>query len=67
MLSGLNGRLGAIIAGWLVYAFVYLGFGAASQSWHIWVLIGEYDLYFGLTEGRERTLIADLVSLDRHA
>lgn len=67
MLSDLRGRRGAIIAGWLVYALAYLGFGAASQPWHIWVLIGFYGLYFGLTEGGERALIADLVSPDRQA
>lgn len=67
MLSDLKGRRGAIIAGWLVYAFAYLGFGAASQPWHIWVLIGLYGLYFGLTEGGERALIADLVSPGRQA
>ena len=67
MLSDLKGRKGAIIAGWLVYAFAYLGFGAASQPWQIWALIGVYGLYFGLTEGGERALIADLVSPDRQA
>ncbi|HWR20765.1 MAG TPA: hypothetical protein VN444_02755, partial [Verrucomicrobiae bacterium] len=67
MLSDLKGRRGAIIAGWLVYAFASLGFGAASQPWHIWALIGFYGLYFGLAEGRERALTADLVSPDRQA
>ena len=67
MLSDLRGRRGAIIAGWLVYAVAYLGFGAASQPWHIWVLLGFYGLYFGLTEGGERALIADLVPPDRQA
>jgi MFS family permease len=67
MLSDVRGRRGAIIAGWLVYALAYLGFGAASQPWHIWVLLGFYGLYFGLTEGGERALIADLVPQDRQA
>ncbi|MBZ0158703.1 MAG: MFS transporter [bacterium] len=67
ILSDLKGRRGAIIAGWLVYALAYLGFGAASEPWHIWVLIGFYGLYFGLTEGGERALIADLVPSDRQA
>jgi MFS family permease len=67
MLSDVRGRRGAIIAGWLVYALAYLGFGAASQPWHIWVLLGFYGLYFGLTEGGERALIADLVPPDRQA
>ncbi len=67
ILSDVRGRRGAIIAGWLVYALAYLGFGAASQTWHIWVLVGFYGLYFGLTEGGERALIADLVPQDRQA
>ncbi|MBZ0169545.1 MFS transporter [Candidatus Methylomirabilis lanthanidiphila] len=67
MLSDLRGRRGGIIAGWLVYALAYLGFGAAGQPWHIWVLLGFYGLYFGLTEGGERALIADLVPPDRQA
>jgi MFS family permease len=67
ILSDLRGRRGTIIAGWLVYALAYLGFGAASQPWHIWVLMGFYGLYFGLTEGGERALIADLVPQDRQA
>ncbi len=67
ILSDLRGRRGAIIAGWVVYALAYLGFGAASQPWHIWVLFAFYGLYFGLTEGVERALIADLVPVERQA
>ncbi len=44
-----------------------MGFGAASQPWHIWVLFAFYGLYFGLTEGVERALIADLVPAKRQA
>jgi len=67
ILSDLRGRRGAIIAGWLVYALAYLGFGAATQPWQIWVLFAFYGLYFGLTEGVERALIADLVPAERQA
>lgn len=67
ILSDLRGRRGAIIAGWLVYALAYMGFGVASQPWQIWVLFAFYGLYFGLTEGVERALIADLVSAERQA
>ena len=67
ILSDVRGRRGAIIAGWLVYALAYLGFGAASHPWHIWVLFAFYGLYFGLTEGVERALIADLVPAERQA
>jgi MFS family permease len=67
ILSDLRGRRGAIIAGWLVYALAYLGFGVASQPWQIWALFAFYGLYFGLTEGVERALIADLVPAERRA
>ncbi|MCZ7624967.1 MAG: MFS transporter [Candidatus Methylomirabilota bacterium] len=67
ILSDLRGPRGAIIAGWLVYALAYLGFGVADQPWQIWVLLGFYGLYFGLTEGGERALIADLVPPERRA
>jgi MFS family permease len=67
ILSDLRGRRGTIIAGWLVYALAYLGFGAASQPWQIWALFSFYGLYFGLTEGVERALIADLVPAERQA
>jgi MFS family permease len=54
------GRRRVIGAGWLVYAIVYAGF-ASSQS--VPALIGWfllYGLYFGLSEGAEKALIADL-------
>ncbi len=54
------GRRLVIGAGWLVYAVVYAGF-AWSQS--VLALVGwflVYGLYFGLSEGTEKALIADL-------
>ena len=50
-----------IAGGWLVYAVVYLGFGRATAVWQIWWLFAIYGLYFGLVEGCERALVADLV------
>lgn len=60
ILSDRIGRKRVIIAGWIVYALVYAGFGAASQQWHAWTLFGLYGIYFGLTEGVEKALVADL-------
>lgn len=60
-LSDSLGRRPLIIAGWCVYALVYLGFARASVSWHGWALFLVYGLYFGLTEGVEKALVADLV------
>ena len=61
ILSDRVGRRPLIIAGWLIYAAVYLGFASASQSWHAWALFLVYGLYFGMTEGVEKALVADMV------
>ncbi len=60
-LSDRVGRTPLIIGGWIVYALVYAGFAAANTPWHIWVLFAIYGLVFGLSEGTEKALIADLV------
>lgn len=65
VLSDRRGRKPVIVAGWMVYALVYLMFGYASDAWHVWVLFAIYGLYFGLTEGVERALVADLVPTQR--
>lgn len=49
-----------IIAGWAVYALVYLGFARADAAWHAWALFAAYGLYYALTEGVEKALLADL-------
>lgn len=61
ILSDRLGRRPLIISGWLVYAAVYLGFAYASATWHAWALFIVYGVYFGLTEGVEKALVADLV------
>lgn len=61
VLSDRFGRRALIIGGWLVYAAVYLGFALADASWHAWALFLVYGLYFGMTEGVEKALVADLV------
>jgi MFS family permease len=64
-LSDRIGRKKVIISGWVVYAAIYLAFAFVSTSTGIWVLFGLYGIYFGLTEGAERALVADLVRDDR--
>ena len=61
MLSDKLGRKPLIVAGWIVYAIVYLLFGRATSAWQIWALFLAYGLYFGLTEGAEKALVTDLV------
>jgi sugar phosphate permease len=48
------------MAGWLVYALVYLGFGHARLAWHVWALFAVYGVHYGLTEAPEKALVARL-------
>jgi MFS family permease len=59
IISDRIGRKKVIVTGWIVYTLVYAGFGAASQHWHAWALFAVYGIYFGLTEGVEKALVAD--------
>lgn len=60
-LSDRVGRRPLIVAGWMLYAAVYAGFSLATDAWHAWALFGVYGAVFGLTEGTEKALVADLV------
>jgi len=54
------GRRPMILAGWLFYAVVYAGFAWAQTAAVSVALFLSYGLYFGLTEGVEKALVADL-------
>lgn len=64
-LSDRLGRKPLVVAGWLVYAVVYFLLGRAGDEWQVWALFAVYGVYFGLTEGVEKALVADLVPADR--
>jgi len=59
IISDRVGRKKVIVTGWLVYAAVYGLFSVASTQWHAWALFMVYGVYFGLTEGVEKALVAD--------
>jgi len=50
-----------IIAGWLIYALIYLGFALTGQIWQLWMLYAGYGLYYGLAYGTSKAMVADLV------
>jgi len=59
------GRRAVIALGWGVYTLVYVGFAASTTlaalfSWFLF-----YGFYFGLTEGTERALVADIAPAPR--
>lgn len=60
IISDKFGRKNIIIAGWIIYAISYFGFGLATNQLQIWLLFIFYGFYFGLTEGVEKALVADL-------
>ncbi|MCM2359903.1 MAG: MFS transporter, partial [Geobacteraceae bacterium] len=59
-LSDRLGRRGVIVAGWGVYALAYAGFARAVTELHVWLLFALYGLFYGLTEGVEKALLADI-------
>jgi MFS family permease len=64
-LSDRVGRVPTLMAGWGIFALVYLGFGVATEQWHAWALFVVYGLFFALTEGTERALVADFTGAKR--
>lgn len=61
-LSDRFGRKRLIVGGWLLYAAIYFGFAFATTQLEMWALFAIYGLYFGMTEGTEKALVADLVT-----
>ena len=64
-LSDRMSRRGIIATGWLVYAGVYGGFALASGAATLIPLFLVYGVYYGLTEGVEKAVVADLAPAGR--
>ncbi len=61
VLSDRIGRRRIIIAGWVAYAGIYLGFARANSGVDIVALYLCYGAYYGLTTGTAKAMVADLV------
>jgi MFS family permease len=59
-LADRHSRSKLIVWGWLVYAVVYLGLGAAKAPWQVWCIFAIYGIFYGLTEPVEKALLTDL-------
>jgi MFS family permease len=60
----LSDRIGPgriIFSGFLLFGFIYLGFGLASLPWHIWVLFPLYGIFMAMTEGVQKAFLATLI------
>lgn len=60
-LSDRLGRHGVIVAGWIVYAISYALFAWMSSPLACWAVFALYGVYFALTEGAAKALVADHV------
>jgi MFS family permease len=60
-LSDRIGRRKLMLTGWMLYSLIYLGFALARSGVQVWVLFGLYGIYYALTEGTAKALVADLV------
>jgi MFS family permease len=54
------GRSRAILGGWLIYILVYVAMPFADGLLQVLALLCIYGSYYGLTEGAERALVADM-------
>ncbi|WP_027364545.1 MFS transporter [Desulfotruncus alcoholivorax] len=66
-LSDKIGRRRLLIAGYLIYSAVYLGFARVHDAGHLWLLFIIYGLYNGITEGVEKALVADVAPQQHRA
>ncbi|AIE83780.1 MFS transporter [Fimbriimonas ginsengisoli] len=64
-LSDKVGRKPLIVAGWTIFALVYLGFALASSPGIAWALFVAYGLYYTFTQGTQKAFAADLAHADR--
>ena len=60
-LSDRIGRERLLIAGYLIYALVYFGFGKFSAVGPIFLLFSAYGLYSALTDGNQKALVSDFL------
>jgi MFS family permease len=64
-LSDRIGRRKLMLAGWTVYGLVYLGFALSTTGAQVWILFGIYGVYYALTEGAAKALVADFISQEQ--
>lgn len=60
-LSDRIGRKTVILAGYLIFSLVYLGFALATHPLTVWLLFAAYGFYYAFTEGIFKAFTADIV------
>jgi MFS family permease len=59
------GKERVLIAGFMIYALVYFGFGITTSSYTIVALFAVYGLYSAATDGIQKAFISDLVDRNK--
>ncbi|MDA8077991.1 MAG: MFS transporter [Nitrospiraceae bacterium] len=67
VLSDRIGRKRIILAGFILFGFVYWGFAAAADIPHIWGLFLLYGVFMGLTEGVQKAYLGTIIPDDAKA
>jgi MFS family permease len=65
-LSDRIGRRRVLLSGWVIYGLVYLGFAKAQTGSQVWLVFTFYGIFYALTEGVARAMVADLVPQTQH-
>jgi len=61
-LSDRLSRQGVLLTGLALFALTYSGFAIANQPWQVWLLLGLYGLYQGITQGVLLAMVASRIS-----
>ncbi|MEO8586543.1 MAG: MFS transporter [Acidobacteriota bacterium] len=64
-LSDRFGRRRLLLIAWSLYAACYAGFALVTSTAALVALVGIYSLYYALSEGTEKALVADLVPAEQ--
>lgn len=58
------GKKRVILAGFILFAFIYYAFAVAGNTKTIWALFALYGVFMGLTEGIQKAFLATIISVD---
>jgi MFS family permease len=61
ILSDRIGRKRIILAGFILFGFIYWGLASASEQKHIWGLFLLYGVFMGLTEGIQKAYLGTII------
>jgi MFS family permease len=55
------GKRRMILASYLLFALIFLGFAFATRELHVWLLFGVYGIFVAINEGVQRAYVATII------